>query len=108
MMIIHLYSIHYFLTIIYHCLALLMPLTTKVNSLTVITIWQFSRLEKEHNNHNNEQENLLSPMLKHYQKFQTTLTEYNCLDGQTLNYEFLFLTRIRQKLVFFNTFILIS
>ena len=56
MMIIHLYSIHYFLTIIYHCLALLMPLTTKVNSLTVITIWQFSRLEKEHNNHNNEQE----------------------------------------------------
>jgi len=33
-----------------------MPLATKVNSLTVITIWQFSRLEKEHNNHNNEQE----------------------------------------------------
>ena len=34
--------------------------------------------------------NLLSPILKHYQKFQTTLTEYNCVDGQTLNYEFLF------------------
>ena len=56
MMSIHLDSIQYFITIVYHCLTLLMPLATKVNSLTVITIWQFSRLEKEHNNHNNEQE----------------------------------------------------
>ena len=50
------YSIQYVITIVYHYLTLSMPLTTKVNSLTVITIWQFSRLEKEHNNHNNEQE----------------------------------------------------
>lgn len=56
MIIDYLYSIQYFIIIVYHYFTLHIPPTTKENSLTVFTIWQFSRLEKEHNNHNNEQE----------------------------------------------------